>query len=119
MINTITVGQENSKAIEIYYEDYGAGAQLVLIAGYPFSGASWEKQIPALLAAGHRVITYDRRGFGRSGRPSLHAGEQDRVLTPAISSHRSSCSKAASWSSSRTPLTTSYGRTPTASIRSW
>ena len=66
-MSTITVGQENSHPIEIYYEDHGAGSPVVLVAGYPLSSASWEKQIPALLAAGHRVIAYDRRGFGRSG----------------------------------------------------
>jgi non-heme chloroperoxidase len=41
-----------------------------LIHGYPLSGASWEKQIPVLLEAGHRVITYDRRGFGKSSQPA-------------------------------------------------
>jgi non-heme chloroperoxidase len=71
MMSTFTVGQENSTPIELYYEDLGSGSPVVLIAGYPFSGASWEKQIAALLAAGHRVITYDRRGFGRSSRPSV------------------------------------------------
>jgi non-heme chloroperoxidase len=67
----ITVGQENSGSIDIYYEDHGAGQPIVLIHGFPLSGASWEKQIPALLAAGHRVITYDRRGFGRSSQPTV------------------------------------------------
>jgi non-heme chloroperoxidase len=66
----ITAGKENSADIELYYEDHGAGKPVVLIHGYPLSGASWEKQVPALLAAGHRVITYDRRGFGRSGQPT-------------------------------------------------
>lgn len=66
----ITVGQENSAPIELYYEDHGAGRPVVLIHGWPLSGASWEKQVAALLAAGHRVITYDRRGFGRSSKPS-------------------------------------------------
>jgi non-heme chloroperoxidase len=70
MMSTITVGQENSHPIEIYYEDYGSGSPVVLTAGYPFSSTSWEKQVPALLAAGYRVIAYDRRGFGRSSRPS-------------------------------------------------
>jgi non-heme chloroperoxidase len=71
MMSTLTVGQENSTPIELYYEDHGSGPPVVLIAGYPFSGTSWEKQTAALLAAGHRVITYDRRGFGRSSRPSV------------------------------------------------
>jgi non-heme chloroperoxidase len=69
-MGTIQVGQENSNPIEIYYEDYGAGSPVVLLSGYPFTGASWEKQVPALIAAGHRVITLDRRGFGGSSRPS-------------------------------------------------
>jgi len=66
----ITVGQENSSPIDLYYEDHGAGKPVVLIHGYPLSGASWEKQLPALLAEGHRVITYDRRGFGKSSQPT-------------------------------------------------
>ena len=65
-----TVGKENSTAIELYYEDHGSGNPVVLIHGYPLNGASWEKQIPVLLAAGHRVITYDRRGFGKSSQPT-------------------------------------------------
>lgn len=64
------VGKENSAAIELYYEDHGSGDPVVLIHGYPLSGASWEKQVPALLAAGLRVITYDRRGFGNSSKPT-------------------------------------------------
>jgi non-heme chloroperoxidase len=67
---TITVGQENNADIEIYYEDHGAGPPVVLIHGYPLSGCAWDKQVPALLAAGHRVITYDRRGFGASSQPA-------------------------------------------------
>lgn len=66
----VTVGKENSGDIQLYYEDHGSGAPVVLIHGYPLSGASWEKQLPPLLAAGHRVITYDRRGFGRSSQPT-------------------------------------------------
>jgi pimeloyl-ACP methyl ester carboxylesterase len=66
----ITVGKENSCNIELYYEDHGAGRPVVLIHGWPLSGASWEKQVPALIAAGYRVITYDRRGFGQSSRPA-------------------------------------------------
>ncbi len=65
----ITVGKENSGSIELYYEDHGSGQPVVLIHGWPLSGRSWEKQVPALLAAGYRVITYDRRGFGDSSRP--------------------------------------------------
>jgi len=59
--NRIRVGKENSTNIELYYEDHGSGSPVVLIHGWPLSGASWEKQTAALLAAGHRVITYDRR----------------------------------------------------------
>ncbi len=66
----VTVGKENSGNIDLYYEDHGSGKPIVLIHGYPLSGASWEKQIGVLLAAGHRVITYDRRGFGKSSQPT-------------------------------------------------
>jgi non-heme chloroperoxidase len=65
---TITVGTENSAPIEIYYEDQGAGQPVVLIHGYPLNGHSWERQTRELLAAGYRVITYDRRGFGQSSK---------------------------------------------------
>lgn len=68
-MSTITVGKENSASIDLYYEDLGTGPAVVLIHGWPLSGASWEKQTAALMAAGHRVITYDRRGFGRSSKP--------------------------------------------------
>jgi non-heme chloroperoxidase len=67
----VTVGRENSAAIRIYYEDHGSGSAVVLVHGYALNGHSWEKQEAALLAAGHRVITYDRRGFGASSRPSI------------------------------------------------
>ena len=66
----ISIGKENSGNIDLYYEDHGSGKPVVLIHGYPLSGASWEKQTAALLAAGHRVITYDRRGFGKSSQPT-------------------------------------------------
>jgi len=65
----VNVGEENSGGIDLYYEDLGKGQPVVLIHGWPLSGASWEKQVAAMLAAGHRVITYDRRGFGQSGKP--------------------------------------------------
>src|SRR6266849_3924588 len=67
---TVTVGQENSSDIEIYYEDHGTGQPVVLIHGYPLSGRAWDREVPALLEAGHRVITYDRRGFGKSSQPT-------------------------------------------------
>jgi len=66
----ITVGTENSTDIELYYEDHGSGQAVVLIHGYPLDGSSWEKQAAALLEAGYRVITYDRRGFGKSSKPT-------------------------------------------------
>src|SRR6202167_1476231 len=66
----VNVGKENSSDIDLYYEDHGSGKPIVLIHGYPLSGASWEKQLPVLLDAGHRVITYDRRGFGKSSQPT-------------------------------------------------
>jgi len=66
----ISVGQENSASIELYYEDHGSGPPVVLIHGYPLSGRAWDKQVAALLEAGHRVITYDRRGFGQSSQPT-------------------------------------------------
>jgi len=66
----VNVGKENSGNIDLYYEDHGAGTPVVLIHGYPLNGASWEKQVPVLLTSGHRVITYDRRGFGKSSQPT-------------------------------------------------
>jgi pimeloyl-ACP methyl ester carboxylesterase len=66
----VKVGEENSGHIKLHYEDYGAGEPIVLIHGYPLSGRAWDKQVPLLLDAGHRVITYDRRGFGNSSQPS-------------------------------------------------
>jgi len=69
-MNYINVGKENSCNIDLYYEDHGTGKPVLLIHGWPLSSASWEKQVPALLHAGYRVITYDRRGFGNSSRPS-------------------------------------------------
>src|SRR6185436_18674943 len=85
-MGTIRVGKENSTPIQLYYEDHGKGSPVVLIHGWPLSGASWEKQTSALLAAGHRVITYDRRGFGRSSKPSVgynydtFAADLDKLL---------------------------------------
>jgi len=66
----VNVGKENSGDIDLYYEDHGSGDPVILIHGYPLSGSSWEKQVPGLLATGHRVITYDRRGFGKSSQPT-------------------------------------------------
>ncbi|MGD0463530.1 MAG: alpha/beta hydrolase [Tepidisphaeraceae bacterium] len=83
----VKVDQENSGSIELYYEDHGEGRPVVLIHGYPLSGASWEKQVPVLLDAGRRVITYDRRGFGRSSQPATgydydtFARDLDKLVT--------------------------------------
>jgi non-heme chloroperoxidase len=66
----VTVGTENDSSIKIYYEDHGSGQPVVLIHGYPLNSDSWERQEPALLGAGYRVIRYDRRGFGNSSRPT-------------------------------------------------
>jgi len=65
----LTVGTENHAPIELHYEDYGAGRPVVLIHGWPLSARSWENQVPALVAAGYRVVAYDRRGFGASSQP--------------------------------------------------
>jgi non-heme chloroperoxidase len=86
-MSRIQVDTENSTPVELDYEDHGLGSPVVLIHGWPLSGASWEKQTAALLEAGHRVITYDRRGFGRSSRPSVGydyetlAADLDALLT--------------------------------------
>jgi non-heme chloroperoxidase len=86
-MGTIAVGQENSASIELYYEDQGGGPPVVLLSGWPLDSRSWEPQTHALLAAGYRVIAYDRRGFGRSSRPaggydfSTLAGDLDQLLT--------------------------------------
>jgi pimeloyl-ACP methyl ester carboxylesterase len=65
----LNVGIENQSSIELHYEDVGVGKPVVLIHGWPLSGRSWENQVHALVSAGFRVITYDRRGFGASSQP--------------------------------------------------
>src|SRR3984893_12382024 len=65
----VTVGTENDAPIEVHYEDHGAGQPVVLIHGYQLSGRAWDRQVPVLLEAGRRVITYDHRGFGQSSHP--------------------------------------------------
>jgi len=83
----VAVGRENSGDIELYYEDHGSGKPVVLIHGWPLSGRSWEKQTAALLEAGYRVVTYDRRGFGESSKPTFGyeydtlAGDLHALLT--------------------------------------
>ncbi len=83
----LSVGTENDEAIELHYEDVGTGAPVVLIHGWPLSGRAWEPQVPALVEAGYRVITYDRRGFGESSQPfsgydyDTFAADLDVLLT--------------------------------------
>jgi len=86
-MSTIAVGQENSTPIELYYEDHGSGPAVVLLSGWPLDSRSWEPQVHNLLEAGNRVIVYDRRGFGRSSRPTVGydfdtlAGDLDKLMT--------------------------------------
>ena len=86
-MGSITVGQENSTSIELHYEDHGTGQPVVLVHGYPLDGTSWERQARELRAAGYRVITYDRRGFGQSSKVETgydydtFAGDLNTVLT--------------------------------------
>ncbi len=57
----------NVNGVELHVEDHGGeGRPVVLIHGWPLSGASWSMQVDALKDAGYRVIAYDRRGFGQS-----------------------------------------------------
>ena len=86
-MSKLAVGTENGAPIELHYEDLGSGSPVVLIHGWPLSGRSWESQIAPLIAAGHRVITYDRRGFGNSSQPwqgydyDTFAADLDALLT--------------------------------------
>jgi pimeloyl-ACP methyl ester carboxylesterase len=83
----VTVGRENSTPIRLYYEDHGSGPAVVLVHGWPLDSRSWEPQVHPLLSAGYRVITYDRRGLGRSSRPTAGydfdtlAADLDALLT--------------------------------------
>ena len=83
----LTVGSDNNHSVEIHYDDHGSGRPVVLIHGWPLSGRSWEHQVPALIDAGYRVITYDRRGFGDSSQPwsgydyDTFAGDLNALLT--------------------------------------
>ena len=85
-MGTITVGQENSAPIDLYYEDQGSGRPVVLLHGWPFDSRSWEPQLHPLLEAGYRVVNYDRRGFGRSTAPTAGydfdtlSGDLDTVM---------------------------------------
>ena len=84
---SLPLGRENSTSIDLYYEDHGSGPPVVLLAGWPLDSRSWEPQLPPLLDAGHRVILYDRRGFGRSSRATdgydfdTLAADLDQLLT--------------------------------------
>ena len=106
----VTVGQENSAPVELYYEDHGSGRPVVLIHGFPLSGRAWERQERALLAAGHRVITYDRRGFGKSSQPSAgydydtFAADLDKLLT-ALDLREASTWPGTRWAAARSPGT--------------
>ena len=72
----------SSGQVEIHYEDTGGdGRPVVLIHGWPLSGASWSEQVPALTEAGYRVVSYDRRGFGRSAKPGTDSGYDYDTLT--------------------------------------
>jgi non-heme chloroperoxidase len=76
-----------SDAVELYYENHGDGAPVVLLHGWPLDSRSWEPQLRPLLAAGQRLVLYDRRGFGRSSRPAegydfdTLAADLDAVMT--------------------------------------
>jgi non-heme chloroperoxidase len=70
-MSVVTVGSQNGSDIDIYFEDHGSGQPVMLIHGYPLSGQSWERQERVLLEAGYRVISYDRRGFGQSSKPTI------------------------------------------------
>jgi pimeloyl-ACP methyl ester carboxylesterase len=89
----LNVGTENSAPIEIHYEDHGSGDPIVLIHGYPLNGNSWERQERELLAHGHRVISYDRRGFGGSSQPTVgydydtFAADLARIDIPVLVLH--------------------------------
>ena len=105
----VTVGQENSTPVEVYYEDHGSGAPVVLIHGFPLSGRAWERQERALIAAGHRVITYDRRGFGKSSQPTPATTTTRSPLIWTNWSAPSICAGSTSpgtpWAAARSPVT--------------
>jgi len=86
-MSKLTVGKDGQEKVELHYEDHGSGKPVVLIHGWPLSGRSWEAQVPALIAAGHRVVTYDCRGFGWSSQPwggydyDTFAADLDALMT--------------------------------------
>src|SRR5258708_29024915 len=88
----VTVGKENSGSVDLYFEDHGSGRPVVLIHGYPLSGRAWDRQVPVLLDDGYRVITYDRRGFGKSSQPPTGDdydtfAPDPRALLPTLDLH--------------------------------
>ena len=84
---SITTGSHDGQDVVLHVTDAGSGSPVVLLHGWPLSGASWSNQVPALVEAGHRVVTYDRRGFGESSQPTggydydTLAADLDAVLT--------------------------------------
>jgi len=86
----ITAHQGLFKDTNLHVDDTGgSGRPVVLIHGWPLSGESWKHQVPALVEAGYRVITYDRRGFGRSDKPKTgydydHLTEDLHTLVEAL-----------------------------------
>ena len=105
----LKVGEENSTPVELYYEDHSSGSPVVLIHGWPLSGRSWEDQVAALIEAGHRVITYDRRGFGKSSQPYGGYDYDTLLQTSPHYSNTSICVmrrwSASRWAAVRSPVT--------------
>ena len=99
----ITVGQENTADISLYYEDHGSGPAVVLLSGWPLDSRSWEPQVHPLLVAGHRVITYDRRGFGQSSRPTEGYNFDSICVRPPWSASRSALGRSPATSATTGP----------------
>jgi non-heme chloroperoxidase len=64
-----TTDKQSGEEVKLAYSDYGKGRPVVLIHGWPLSREMWEYQLAALVDSGHRVVKYDRRGFGKSSKP--------------------------------------------------
>ncbi|WP_425258909.1 alpha/beta fold hydrolase [Rubrivivax sp. RP6-9] len=70
LASSSTADAAQADTVRLHIEDSGgSGRPVVLIHGWPLSAQAWEPQVAALLAAGYRVVAYDRRGFGRSDKP--------------------------------------------------